>query len=78
MAERKSVKKSLTFEEAMKRLDEITVSLGDKSISLDEGVKLYTESMELVAFCKTMLDKAEGKITVVVNGKEEDAPSEMD
>ena len=64
-----SEKKELSFEQAMARLEEIITVLDSKQTTLDGSVKLYSESMELIAFCKGCLEEAEGKIQII--GKED-------
>ena len=46
-----SVKKTMKFEEAMTRLEEIVALLGDQATPLDQALKLYGEASELSAFC---------------------------
>lgn len=58
-------KTELTFEGAMIRLDEITAALDSKQVTLEESLKLYGESMELIAYCKGCLEDAEKKIMKV-------------
>lgn len=55
----------MTFEEAMKRLEEIAELLENGSLGLDEAVKLYEESVELCLECKKKLDEGNGKIKVL-------------
>ena len=53
--------KELTFEEAMKRLEEITGIIQKNECTLDDGLKLYEEGLKLAEFCnrklKTFSDK---------------------
>lgn len=55
--------KDLTFESAMKRLDEIVNALEKNEVSLDESIKLFEEGTKLTAFCSKMLEEAHQKIT---------------
>lgn len=57
--------KEMTFEGAMARLEEITALLDSKQTALEESLKLYAESMELIAYCKACLEKTEMKIKVI-------------
>ena len=57
--------KEITFEGAMARLDEITALLDSKQTALEESLKLYAESMELIAYCKACLEQTEMKIKVI-------------
>lgn len=56
------MKDNLTFEEAVKRLEEIIQKLGTGDIPLESSLELYAESAELMAFCQKTLESA--KLTV--------------
>jgi exodeoxyribonuclease VII small subunit len=56
------MKKTQTFEKAMKRLEEIGQSLESGDIALEESIKLYEEGIELIVFCQKKLAEAEKKI----------------
>ncbi|MBR2907292.1 MAG: exodeoxyribonuclease VII small subunit [Clostridia bacterium] len=69
-ADKPTLKKSkitstLSFEDAMKRLEEIASKLENDQVSLDESLSLYEEGIALVHFCNEKLDKAEQKIRVL-------------
>ena len=55
------MKKKLKFEEAIRRLEEITSQLSDGT-TLDESLKLYTEGAELIRQCNEHLEAAQLKI----------------
>ena len=55
------MKKKLKFEEALRRLEEITSLLSDGT-TLDESLKLYTEGAELIRQCNEQLEAAQLKI----------------
>lgn len=59
------VRKNMTYETAIKRLEEIVTSLESGELPLDKSLKLYEEATELSAFCKKYLDDAEGKLTIL-------------
>ncbi|AEJ43603.1 exodeoxyribonuclease VII small subunit [Alicyclobacillus acidocaldarius] len=48
-----------TFEQAMRRLEEIVRQLEAGDLPLDASIRAYEESMRLVKFCREQLDKAE-------------------
>lgn len=52
----------LSFEAAMKRLEEITELLESGKMSLEESMKLFEEGTSLADFCNKQLDTAELKI----------------
>lgn len=64
------MKKKMTFEEALKRLEEITACLESGNKPLEESIKLYEEGAELAAFCDKALKEAEQKITVMTKAEE--------
>lgn len=55
--------KNMTYEEALKRLEEIAQQLDSGSLSLDESLKLFEEGTKLTSFCNQCLEKAKLKIT---------------
>ena len=56
-------RKKLSFEEAMKRLEEIVSHLEKGDIPLEKAVELYGEGVKLSAACRKQLDEAQIKIT---------------
>ena len=52
----------ITFEQALKRLEEITVKLENGALPLDESMKLYEEGVKLSDICAKQLIEAELKI----------------
>lgn len=66
--------KNISFEEAMKKIEEIVSKLENQTASLEETVELYKEGTELSVLCNKMIDEAEQKIKVLAktkNGLEE-------
>lgn len=53
------MKKSQNFEQAMKRLEEISQTLESGDISLENSIKLYQEGTKLIEFCQGKLDEAQ-------------------
>lgn len=56
------MKKNLTFEDAMARLDDIVNALDTGDAPLDRSLALYGEGAELLAFCEKKLKDAKLKI----------------
>ncbi|MEZ8221267.1 Exodeoxyribonuclease VII small subunit [Candidatus Fervidibacteria bacterium JGI MDM2 JNZ-1-D12] len=56
---------TLTFEQAMARLEEIVRLLESGELSLDETVRLYEEGQRLRQFCEQKLNDAEKRIKMV-------------
>lgn len=59
--------KELTYEQAIKKLEEITEKLENGSVSLDESIKLFEEGTKLADFCNQKLNTAEQKFTELKN-----------
>ena len=57
--------KTLTFESASARLEEIVRMLEKGNLSLDDSLSLYEEGVGLVRFCNSALENAERKIKVL-------------
>ena len=55
--------KELTYEQAVKRLEEIVSCLENKDTPLEESIKLFEEGTKLAAFCGDKLSSAKQKIT---------------
>ncbi|MCH5320393.1 MAG: exodeoxyribonuclease VII small subunit [Eubacterium sp.] len=53
----------MTYETAIKRLEEIVDTLEKNEVSLDDSMKLFEEGTKLTAFCSSKLKEAEQKIT---------------
>lgn len=55
--------RNMNFDEAYKRLNEISVEMERKDLSLEDSVKLYSEAANLVEICKKTLEEAKMKVT---------------
>ena len=62
----------LTFEEAMQKLETIANELESDNLDLDTSVKKFEEGMKLSQKCNKILEEAEKKITILVNGEEKE------
>jgi len=60
---------SLSFEEALARLEEILERMNAGTISLEESLKLYEEADQLIASCNKRLNDAERKIEILVKNR---------
>lgn len=71
--------KKMTFEEAIKRLEEIVNLLEDEKISLDESVELFQEGVQLSQFCSKKLGNVEDQVSkILINGQLEDFNVEVE
>ncbi len=56
-------KKDESFEQLLKRLDEISQLLESEDTGLEESIKLYEEGIKLSEKCYSILKEAELKVT---------------
>lgn len=69
-------KKSVNFESALERLEEITGQLESGEASLEQSIELYTEGLQLAKDCHQKLDAAEKKIKIIT--EQNNIPIEAD
>ncbi len=60
------------FEESIKELEKIVEALEEGEIGLDESLELFEKGIKLSKACNEMLDKAEKKVSVLINGEKQD------
>ena len=53
------------FEEAMKRLEEITEIMQQSNVSLEPALKYYEEGITLMSFCQKKLAQVQQKIKIL-------------
>ena len=58
-------KKTIAFEAAMERLEEITRLLESGAEGLDDSLKLYEEGVSLIRLCTQKLENAEQSVKVL-------------
>lgn len=63
----------MTFEQSIKRLDEIVEIMSKNDVPLEESLKLYEEGTLLVKKCKEQLSEAELKVEKLSQKGENDA-----
>ncbi len=66
------MKKDMSFESAMERLEEIVSKLESGNESLEASLKLFEEGSALAALCYGKLHKAEQKIKQITEFEETD------
>ncbi len=59
-----------SFEESLKRLEEIVATLERGDLPLEESIKLFEEGTHLSAACRKHLDEAEGKIEILIKQRD--------
>ena len=58
--------KKQTFENAIKKLEQIVLVLETNDLPLDEAVKNFEEGVKLSKFCSKLLDETEKKVTILL------------
>lgn len=52
----------MDFEDAMKRLAEISAKMGDGELPLEDSVKLYSQAVQLTKQCRDYIKNARLKV----------------
>lgn len=65
--------KSLKFEQALEKLEELVRQLEEGSLSLDDSLKVFGEGMELSKLCEKKLEEAEGVVEMLLKEEEKNA-----
>ena len=73
MAEKQRTKKnagdSLSFEEALARLEKTVEQLERENVTLDESLELFEQGIGLMRTCDAHLKKAKGRVTELLRGE---------
>ncbi len=59
-----------SFEESLKRLEELVAQLERGDLALEEAIKIFEEGSRLSEECRKHLEEAEGKVEVLVKQKD--------
>ncbi len=65
-----SISEQLSFEQSMKRLEEIVKQLECGNLPLEDSLKIFEEGTAIVRKSTAYLDAAEQKITKLISSKE--------
>lgn len=68
---------ALTFEKALKRLEEIVEELEGSDLDIDKSLKIFEEGVKLSRFCTKKLDEAEKKIELLIKNEKGAFVSEL-
>lgn len=63
----------MSFEEALRRLEEIVAELDGGELSLDDSLKRFEEGMALKQRCMELLAQAEARVEQVVEPEAEES-----
>lgn len=66
--------KELSFEEAIKKLEETVMKIEKGDLNLDENIRYFEEGNKLVKYCSDQLNKAEKKVEVLLGKKSDGEP----
>jgi len=64
------MKEGLSFEEALKRIEEIVKGLEEKDLDLEKALALYEEGMALIHYCEEKIKQARSRVEVILKSKE--------
>ena len=70
------MEEKISFEDNMKKLEEIAVELEKGDLDLDASVSKFEQGMKLSKECSEMLEKAEKKITMLIKEENGDIAEE--
>ena len=71
------MKKDISFEEAMNKLESTVSSLEGGNMSLDDSIVAFEDAVRLVRLCNEKLENAERKVKILIenpDGAVTDAP----
>jgi exodeoxyribonuclease VII small subunit len=68
----------LSFEDGMRRLEEIINSLESGKVELENAVELYTEGIKLQEYCEVKLNNAKLKVEKIVKVAENITTEKID
>jgi exodeoxyribonuclease VII small subunit len=61
-----STQQSISFEDALEKLEKIVADIESGDIPLDKTIEMYEEGMNLSKYCLNMLDKSESKLKKLI------------
>lgn len=64
--------KDIKFEDKLQELEAITKELESDELTLDDSITKFETGMKISKECKEILDGAEKRITILIDGKEQD------
>jgi len=70
-------KSELSFEEALRQLEDIVNKLEKEDVPLEKAIDYYQEGMKLSKLCDDILQNAQEKMTQILNDENEVEPFEL-
>jgi exodeoxyribonuclease VII small subunit len=59
---------TVTFEEALSRLEEVVRTLEERELPLEESLAYFEEGVRLTRFCRSKLKEIESRVELLVKG----------
>jgi exodeoxyribonuclease VII small subunit len=75
------MKNNVTFEEAMRLLDDAVSKLESGALTLDESLATFEEAVKLIKVCNEKINSAEQKVKMLIqnaDGSVSDAPFDVE
>ena len=75
------MKNNVTFEEAMRALDDAVSKLESGSLTLDESLATFEEAVKLIKVCNEKINSAEQKVKMLIqnaDGSVTDVPFDVE
>ncbi len=66
----KSTESEMSFEEAMKRLENTVARLEKGEVPLEEAMELYTAGMKLAGICSARISEIEARMTILTENSQ--------
>jgi exodeoxyribonuclease VII small subunit len=66
----KNAKETISFENALARLEKILEQINSGGVSLEESVRLYEEADKLIVLCNKQLTEAEQKVEILIKNRQ--------
>lgn len=60
----------MTYEKAMRRIEEISSEMENRDLPIDDSAKLFEEAVKLISFCSNKLKEVEVRITKINEEKD--------
>lgn len=65
-----NIEPELSFEEAMKRLEDTVTRLEKGEVSLEEAIELYTAGMKFAGICSARISEIEARMTILTENSQ--------
>ena len=70
--------KKKSFEDALKKLEQITMELEEGDLSLEESLKYFDEGVKLAEVCSSKLNDAQRKVEILLKKNDSMQPVSFD